>query len=123
MTDLAVLAGQAYTLIGILLATVIFARLALKGKSLGSFRFQLSVFILLWAAAEIPRDASALGLISSSPLGTTGLLVHMASMAAFAIFLGAKSFVWLQASPAGTSQASIPSMPSLPHRPSENPDR
>jgi hypothetical protein len=123
MTDLVILAAQTYTLICILLASIVFARLALKGKSLGSFRLQLSLFILIWAAAEMPRAASNLGLISTSSYGTMGLFLHMISMAAFAVFVGAKSFKFFQASPQGASPASTPNVPSLPLRPSENPSQ
>jgi len=123
MTDLAILAAQTYTLIVILLASIVFARLALKGKSLGSFRVQLSLFILIWAAAEMPRAATNLGLISASSYGTVGLFLHFISMAAFAVFVGAKSFKFFGALPQGASPASAPSMPGLPVNPSENPDQ
>jgi len=123
MTDLVTLAAQTYTLIGILLASIVFARLALKGKSLGSFRLQLSVFILIWAAAEMPRAASNLGLISTSSYGLTGLFLHMISMAAFAVFVGAKSFKFFGASSQAASPASPPSLHGLPLRPSENPSQ
>jgi len=121
LTDLAILAAQTYTVIGIVLASIIFARLALKGRNLGSFRLQLSLFILVWAAAELPRAATNLGLISTSPFGTAGLFIHMISMAAFAVFVGAKSFKFFQALPQGPPSASTPTIPSLPIRPSENP--
>ena len=123
MTDLALLAAQTYTLIVILLASIIFARLALKGKNLGSYRVQLSLFILIWAAAEMPRAATNLGLISASAYGTLGLFLHFLSMAAFAVFVGAKSFKFFGALPQAGPSTSTPGIPGLPIRPSENPDQ
>ncbi|TMI07824.1 hypothetical protein E6H34_07065 [Candidatus Bathyarchaeota archaeon] len=113
MTDLGILAAQTYTLIVILLASIVFARLALKGKNLGSYRVQLSVFILIWAAAEMPRAASNLGLVSASDYGTLGLFLHMVSMAAFAAFVGAKSFNFFKPAPKGALSTSTPTIPSL----------
>ena len=49
MADDAVIAVfETFNLVLILLAFVIFTRLAFKGKSLGNFRFQLSIFLLIW---------------------------------------------------------------------------
>ncbi|OLE88686.1 MAG: hypothetical protein AUF79_12970 [Crenarchaeota archaeon 13_1_20CM_2_51_8] len=123
MTDLGILAAQTYTLIIILLSSIVFARLALKGKNLGSYRVQLSVFILIWAAAEMPRAATNLGLISASSYGTVGLFLHFISMASFAVFVGAKSFKFFGALPQGASSTPTPSIPGLPVNPSENPDQ
>jgi len=123
MTDPVVLVAQTFTLVLILLSSIVFARLAIKGKSLGSFRLQLSIFILVWAAAEIPRGASNLGLISTSAFGTVGLFLHMISMAAFAIFVGAKSFKFLKEPHQGTPPTSTIKIPGLPIRSSENPDQ
>ena len=93
--DPIVLAAETFTLIGVLLAAAIFARLAIKAKSTGSFRFQLSVFILIWVAAEIPHIAESIGLISVGSFDEFGLALHMTSMAAFAIFVGLKSYGFL----------------------------
>jgi hypothetical protein len=41
-------AFEIFSLIMILFAFAILARLAIKGKNLGSFRFQLSAFMLIW---------------------------------------------------------------------------
>ena len=107
-------AGETFTLIGIFLAAVIFARLALKGKNLGRFRFQLSIFILIWAAAELPQAAATLGLISDTDYATLGLFVHMMSMAAFAVFVGIKSidyFRYASVTPAPSKAAPSPVQP------------
>ncbi len=93
--DIIVQTAETFTLIGVLLAFVIFARLAVKAKSAGSFRFQLSIFILIWVAAEIPHIAETIGLISVGSFDDLGLAVHMTSMAAFALFVGLKSYSFL----------------------------
>ena len=90
-------AMETFTLIGVLVATVIFARLALKAKSVGSFRFQLSIFILIWSAAEIPHTAETLGIIGEESLDVYGFAFHMASMFAFAIFVGARTLSFMRA--------------------------
>jgi hypothetical protein len=122
MTYLVVIA-QIYTLVIILLSSILFVRLGLKGKSLGSFRLQLSIFILIWAAAEIPRGLSNLGLISTSAFGIVGLFLHMTSMAAFAAFVGIKSFKFLRASPQGLPPTPSTNLPGLPIRSSGEADQ
>jgi hypothetical protein len=92
-------AMEYFTLAGVCLAGIIFLRIALRAKSIGSFRFQLSVFILVWVAAEIPQIAQTLGLINVGTYDDLGLALHMTSMAAFAIFVGARSFNYFLAKP------------------------
>ncbi len=96
--DLIVQIGETFTLLGVLLAFVIFARLALKAKSIGSFRFQLSIFILVWVIAEFPHIAETLGLISVGSFEDLGLALHMVSMAAFSVFVGSRSYGFLRMS-------------------------
>ncbi len=90
--DPLVQAMETFTLVGVLVAFLIFTRLAVKAKSLGSFRFQLSIFILIWVVAELPHIAGTLGLISIGGYETFGLAFHMLSMTAFALFVGARSY-------------------------------
>ena len=90
--DLLVQAVETFSLIGVLVAFVIFARLAVKARAIGKFRFQLSIFMLVWVLAEVPHTVSTLGLISTAGYEDIGLTFHMLSMAAFAVFIGAKSF-------------------------------
>ena len=85
--------------IGLILAFLIFTRLALKAKNTGSFRFQLSIFMLIWLMAEIPKVANTLGIISTAGFGLYGLTFHMVSMFAFAFFIGAKSFLFIRTTP------------------------
>ncbi len=99
MIDIIAQAAETFTFAGVLLAAIIFARLALKAKSIGSFRFQLSIFILIWAAAEIAHIAETLGLVSFAGYDDLGLAVHMTSMATFAIFVGLKSYGFFTAKP------------------------
>ena len=80
-----------FTLGGIIVSGGIFTRLAIKSKSIGSFRFQLSLFILVWVASEVPYVLQTLGLIDATPYDSFGLAAHMTSMAIFAIFVGIRS--------------------------------
>ena len=90
---------ELFTLAGVLAATVIFTTFAVKSKSIGSFKFQLSIFMLVWAAAEIPHIAETLGLIVVGSFDEIGLEIHMISMAIFAIFVGSRSIKFLKEKP------------------------
>jgi hypothetical protein len=122
-TDPVILAAEVYSFIGIVLAAVIFTRLAVKARSIGNFRFQLSIFILIWVAAEIPHILDSLGLVDVSRYLTAGLMLHLISMIAFAVFVGSRSLRFLhpshnaepffpESSPTGPSND--PSMPRNP---------
>lgn len=100
MVDLLTTIMEFYTVFVILASAVVFALLAVKAKSIGSFRFQLSAFILIWAMAEIVYVGSDLGLVTIGNIAYVGLAFHFASMAAFALFVGARSFKFLQVKPA-----------------------
>src|SRR5712692_157292 len=106
--DVLVQIAETFTLVGVLLAFAIFARLALKAKSTGSFRFQLSIFILIWVVAEVPHIAETLGLISVGSFEDFGLAVHMISMAAFALFVGLRSYGFLRMRPLPTLHPPAP---------------
>jgi hypothetical protein len=90
---------ETFNLVLILVAFVIFARLAFKGKSLGSFRFQLSIFLLIWVISEIPHIAESIGFLAATGYEDTGLYLHAASMAVFALFVGWRSLRFLSAHP------------------------
>jgi len=90
---------ETFNLVLILIAFAIFARLAFKGKSLGGFRFQLSIFLLIWAISEIPRISESIGFLAATGYEDTGLYLHAASMAVFAIFVGWRSFRFLSFHP------------------------
>ncbi|HEV2118988.1 MAG TPA: hypothetical protein VGS11_02605 [Candidatus Bathyarchaeia archaeon] len=117
--DPIVFAAELFTSIGVTLAAIIFARLAFKSKSLGSFQFQLSIFVLIWVAAELPHIASTLGIIDDTSYQTLGLAFHFISMAAFALFVGARSFQFLGAHP--KPQPSPPHFPQTSLSPTKHP--
>ncbi len=110
--DLLVQLMETFTLTGVLISAAIFTRLALKARSIGSFRFQLSIFMLVWVAAEIPHIAETLGLIAVGSFDELGLEVHMMSMAVFALFVGSRSYKFLRVKPLPPLPAPIP--PVLP---------
>ena len=93
---------ETFNLVLILVAFAIFARLAIRGKSLGNFRFQLSIFLLIWVLSEIPHIAGSLGLIATDSLTDIGLDHHAVSMGVFALFVGWRSirFATLHPTPA-----------------------
>ncbi len=86
-------------LILILLAFAIFARLAFKGKNIGNFRFQLSIFLIIWVLSELPHIAESIGLITIGSYEDTGLYLHAISMTVFALFVGWRSFRFLTLHP------------------------
>lgn len=102
---------EVFTLVGILVAAAIFARLAIKAKSVGSFRFQLSTFILIWAVAESLYVGQDLGFFTASGLDTLGLAFHFVSMAVFAVFVGTRSFKFLKAKPSPLPPAPVKPVP------------
>jgi len=90
---------ETFNLVLILIAFAIFTRLAFKGKSLGSFRFQLSIFLLIWVISEIPHIAESIGFLAATSYEDTGLYLHAASMGVFAIFVGWRSLRFLSFHP------------------------
>lgn len=98
-TDPIIDAAELFSLSAVLIALVLFTRLAVKGKSIGNLRFQLSIFISIWAISEIPHIAETLGLISLFNYDTIGLTLHALSMATFAVFVGIKSYGFIEINP------------------------
>ena len=110
MADDAVIAVfETFNLVLILLAFVIFTRLAFKGKGLGNFRFQLSIFLLIWVISEMPHITESIGLIATTGYEDLGLYLHALSMGVFALFVGWRSlkFVTLHPTPP-TGTISVP---------------
>jgi hypothetical protein len=100
---------ETFNLVLIFVAFAIFIRLAFKGKSLGAFRFQLSLFLLIWVISEIPHIAGSLGLLATASYVDVGLYLHAVSMAVFAIFVGWRSLRFLSYHPpALISHVSLP---------------
>jgi len=103
---------ETFSLIMILAAFAIFARLAIKGKSLGSFRFQLSIFLLIWVLSEIPHMGETLGLVSTVSYSDIGLYLHALSMGVFALFVGWRSLKFVTLRPIPPAGAvSVPTKP------------
>jgi hypothetical protein len=72
----------------LIVALILFARLAIKSKSLSSLQSQLSVFLMIWIVAELLRALLALGLVAATPaLQLLGFEIHTAAMVAFGGFL------------------------------------
>ena len=107
--DAAMALFETFNLLLILLAFVIFTRLAFKGKGLGNFRFQLSIFLLTWVISEIPHIVEYVGLIATTGYEDLGLYLHALSMGFFALFVGWRSlkFVTLHPTPP-TGMISVP---------------
>ena len=111
-TDPIITMFETFNLVLILIAFAIFTRLAFKGKSLGNFRFQLSIFLLIWVNSEIPHIGESIGLLTVGAYEDTGLYLHAVSMAAFAMFVGWRSLKFLSFQPpAPVSTVSIPTNP------------
>lgn len=117
-TDPVILIAEVYSFIGIVTATVIFTRLAVKARTIGNFRFQLSISILIWVAAEIPHVLDALGVLDVSSFQTPGLLLHLISMIVFAVFVGLRSLRFLHPSHGSEPFFSQPSLTGQPGGPS-----
>lgn len=71
----------------VLTVFVVFTILALRTRSVRSFQFQVSAFMLLWAVAEFPQVLAQLQIIDIRPILLPGLIFHTASMIAFAVFI------------------------------------
>src|SRR5689334_6478782 len=110
MVDIATVM-ELFTLGGIIVSGGIFTRLAIKAKSIGSFRFQLSLFMLVWVVSEVPHVLQTLGLIDANPYDSFGLAAHMTSMAIFALFVGVRSANFVRIK---TPQMPSPMPPGMP---------
>src|SRR2546427_9780104 len=98
-TDPIITMFETLNLVLILIAFAIFSRLAIKGKSLGSFRFQLSIFLLIWVISEVPHIGESIGLLTAGGGGGTGVYLPAASMAGFSTFVGWGSLHFLSFPP------------------------
>jgi hypothetical protein len=72
---------------GVLVALVLFVRMAIKAGTVRSFQFQLSAFLVVWAISEIPRYLDSMGILDLTPIRLYGLVIHMISMILFAFFI------------------------------------
>ena len=76
------------TVILLLIALGIFVWLAAKSKSVRSFQFQMSIFLVVWILGEIAGSLQDSGIIVFTALqGDIGLEIHTVSMVFFSIML------------------------------------
>jgi hypothetical protein len=76
------------TAILLLIALGIFVWLAARSKSVRSFQFQMSIFLVVWILGEIAGSLQDSGIIVFTSLqGDVGLEIHTVSMAFFSIML------------------------------------
>jgi hypothetical protein len=93
MTDAGMsLSTGGLTLVLLVVALGIFAWLAVKSRSVRSFQFQLSLFIVIWIAGEIvdllhEQDATLL------PYHNAGLYVHVLAMGLFSAMLWTRFYL------------------------------
>jgi hypothetical protein len=72
----------------LIVALVLFVRLAIKSKSLSSLQTQLSIFLIIWTVAELLRAFLDIGVLAASAsLQLLGFEIHTAAMVAFGGFL------------------------------------
>ncbi len=71
----------------LLIALVIFGWLAVRSKSIRSFEFQISIFIVIWAFGEVVSVLTKSGVIRISIMEDIGFEIHIASMAFISVML------------------------------------
>ena len=78
----------------LIIALIIFVRLAIKSKSISSLQAQLSIFLIIWIVAELLRALLVIGVITTTPdLELLGLEIHTVSMVAFGAFILLRFYV------------------------------
>ena len=75
-------------LVGVLIAFVLFVRLAILAGTVRSLQFQLALFLSIWTISEIPRVLNSIGAIDLSPIALYGAMIHTVSMVLFGLFIG-----------------------------------
>jgi hypothetical protein len=75
-------------LIGVLVSSILFVRLAVSAGTVRSLQFQLALFLSIWTISEIPRVLDSIGAIDLSPIRLYGAMVHTVSMVLFGLFIG-----------------------------------
>ena len=76
------------TVILLLIAFGIFVWLAARSKTIRSFQFQMSIFLVVWVLGEIAGNLQDSGIIVFTALqGDIGLEIHVVSMVFFSIML------------------------------------
>lgn len=81
------------TFILLVICISVFAYLAFRSRSVRSFQFQISVFVLIWIIGELANVLLENGLISvPSTMSEIGYEIHVGSMVFFSVFLYARYF-------------------------------
>jgi len=75
-------------LVGVLVAFILFVRLAILAGTVRSLQFQLALFLSIWTISEIPRVLSSIGAIDLSPIALYGAMVHTVTRVLFGLFIG-----------------------------------
>jgi hypothetical protein len=76
------------TIILLLIALGIFVWHAIRSKSVKSFQFQISVFLVIWILGEIVGNLEDIGIIVFPALqGNLGLEIHVMSMVFFSLMI------------------------------------
>ena len=86
MTDI-IVPVEIGILVGVLIALVLFVRMALSAGTVRSLQFQLAGFLSIWTVSEVPRVLNSIGALDLSAISLYGTVTHTASMVAFAIFI------------------------------------
>lgn len=86
MTDV-IVPVEVGILIGVLIAFVLFVRMAVSAGTVRSLQFQLAGFLSIWAISEAPRVLNSIGAVNLSAYSLYGTIIHTSSMVAFAIFI------------------------------------
>jgi len=74
-------------LTGVLIALVLFVRMAVSAGTIRSLQFQLAGFLTIWTLSEVPRVLNSIGVLNLAAISLYGTMTHTASMVAFAIFI------------------------------------
>jgi hypothetical protein len=70
------------------IALILFLILAIQAKTIKSLQAQLSIFLVIWAVAELLRALLTIGFISATLQNELiGLEIHTAAMLAFGLFM------------------------------------
>ncbi len=75
------------TLILLLVAVSIFGILAARSRSIRSFQFQISVFIMIWIVSELVETLRELFFFEVGWIEDYGYLIHIGSMVFIAVML------------------------------------
>ncbi|MDV3293949.1 MAG: hypothetical protein LYZ70_06730 [Nitrososphaerales archaeon] len=92
ISDLLSMSAEMLSLLFILASLVIVAYLTTKVKTRRSFQFEMFLFTLVLASAEIPRILYSFSRLDLGPLVTYGLAIHTVSMVVLAAFVAYRTY-------------------------------